>query len=258
MIFERKNKQYGAYDLRMNYEARLIRAFLIGCLLAGMAILVPMVLRWVHPNTDRQGPLRLREGLVFVNPSVFVPPAAVLSVLPQTAAGKAPLSTPRDPLAFRPVAREPLPVDPAPAPAPGPAGLTPGTVTGNPVSGPVGAPTAAVTTIPTPAVYSQASVEVAPDFPGGLDAFYRYFRSKLRYTPQARMEGLSGRYFVQFVVGTDGQVRDVRFLKPIGYGMESEIEKVLAGGPRWSPGRYSGENVSTAMVLPVNFSLLAE
>lgn len=50
MIFERKNKQYGAYDLRVNYEARLIRAFLIGCLLAGMAILLPKVMRWVFPR----------------------------------------------------------------------------------------------------------------------------------------------------------------------------------------------------------------
>lgn len=256
MIFERKNKQYGAYDLRVNYEARLIRAFLIGCLLAGMAILLPKVMRWVFPGPAHDSPIRLRDGIVFVNSSVYVPPASVPSVLPKSNAGKSSITPPRDPNAFKPVAKDPLPVDPVPVP--GPVDPTPGPGPGNPVTGPVGPATAGLSTLPAPKVFSQASVEVAPDFPGGLDAFYKYFRSKLRYTPQARMEGLSGRFFVQFIIGRDGRIQEITFLKPIGFGMESEIEKVLTNGPNWSPGRYGGESVSTAMVLPVNFSLLAE
>lgn len=259
LIFERRNKQYGAYELRTHYEARLLRAFLIGCILASLAVFVPQLVRRLFPSPVPGMRTRLQDRVFMTDPKIYFPPASLPSVRPATSTGVKQIAKPIDPLSFKPVVRIPTTPDPDPVPDPGPSNPDPGPLAGT------GTTTGPATTTgplpiggPPPAIFSQASVDVAPDFPGGIEAFYKFFRSKLRYTPQARMEGLSGRYFVQFVVGQDGRVRDLVFLKPIGFGMEAEIEKVLAACPAWTPGRYAGESVSTAMVLPVNFSLLGQ
>lgn len=100
-----------------------------------------------------------------------------------------------------------------------------------------------------------AKVEEQPMPPGGIEAFYTYVGRELKYPLQARRMGIEGKVFVQFVVDTDGSITDVQTIRGIGAGCDMESERVIAGSPRWNPGKQRGKAVRTRMILPVTFRL---
>ncbi|MFN8890290.1 MAG: TonB family protein [Cyclobacteriaceae bacterium] len=53
---------------------------------------------------------------------------------------------------------------------------------------------------------------------GGMPAFYKYISEKMKYPDQARRMGVEGKVFVQFVIGKDGSITDVKEIKVIGAG----------------------------------------
>ena len=99
-------------------------------------------------------------------------------------------------------------------------------------------------------------VEIPPAFPGGEDALARYLGDHLRYPQLASETGVSGIVFVQFVVDYEGNIKDV---KPVGArkgaGLEEEATRVIKGMPKWRPGKQNGRTVSVLYNIPVNFRL---
>ncbi len=90
---------------------------------------------------------------------------------------------------------------------------------------------------------------------GGMPAFYKYVFDKMKYPPQARRMGIEGKVFVEFVIGKDGSITDVRAVKGIGAGCDEEAVRVIQGAPAWSPGKQRGKSVKQRMVLPITFKL---
>ena len=90
---------------------------------------------------------------------------------------------------------------------------------------------------------------------GGMPAFYKYVFDKMKYPPQARRMGIEGKVFVEFVIGKDGSITDVRAVKGIGAGCDEEAVRVIQGAPSWSPGKQRGKSVKQRMVLPITFKL---
>lgn len=90
---------------------------------------------------------------------------------------------------------------------------------------------------------------------GGMPAFYKYVFDKMKYPPQARRMGIEGKVFVEFVIGKDGAISDVRAVKGIGAGCDEEAVRVIQGAPAWSPGKQRGKSVKQRMVLPITFKL---
>ena len=92
---------------------------------------------------------------------------------------------------------------------------------------------------------------------GGIQAFYKYVSEKLanRYPPQARRMGIEGRVFVEFVIGKDGSISEVRSIKGIGAGCDEEAIKVVQGSPPWNPGKQRGKPVRQKYTLPIIFKL---
>ena len=90
---------------------------------------------------------------------------------------------------------------------------------------------------------------------GGMPAFYKYVFDKMKYPPQARRMGIEGKVFVEFVIGKDGSISDVRAVKGIGAGCDEEAVRVIQGAPAWSPGKQRGKSVKQRMVLPITFKL---
>lgn len=90
---------------------------------------------------------------------------------------------------------------------------------------------------------------------GGMPAFYKYVFDKMKYPPQARRMGIEGKVFVEFVIGKDGSITDVRAVKGIGAGCDEEAVRVIQGAPPWSPGKQRGKSVKQRMVLPITFKL---
>ena len=98
-------------------------------------------------------------------------------------------------------------------------------------------------------------VENPASFKGGIGAFYQYVQKNMKYPSQAQRMGLEGKVFVEFVVGKEGKITDVKVLRGIGAGCDEEAIRVLKNSPAWTPGKQRGRPVRQRMVLPITFKL---
>jgi protein TonB len=99
-------------------------------------------------------------------------------------------------------------------------------------------------------------VEVMPSFPEGEDGLARYLSRNIRYPHIAAENGIEGIVVVQFVVDYEGNIKDVKVATPKkGGGLEEEATRVIKAMPKWKPGRQNGRYVSVLYSIPVNFRL---
>jgi len=99
-------------------------------------------------------------------------------------------------------------------------------------------------------------VEESPVPIGGMAAFYQYVFNNIKYPEQALSLKIEGRVFIQFVVGKDGNLTDIKVIRGIGGGCDEEAIRVVKGAPRWKPGKQRGKPVKVKMVLPITFKIL--
>ncbi len=90
---------------------------------------------------------------------------------------------------------------------------------------------------------------------GGMAAFYKHVKDKIKYPPQARRMGIEGRVFVEFVIGKDGALSEVRAIKGIGAGCDEEAVRIVMSSPAWNPGKQRGKPVKQRYTLPIIFKL---
>ena len=98
-------------------------------------------------------------------------------------------------------------------------------------------------------------VEVDPEFPGGMEALYKYLSENIRYPEQAKNEKIQGRVFISFVVEKDGSITDAKVIRGIGGGCDEEGLRVVNAMPKWTPGKQLGKAVRVQFNLPINFKL---
>lgn len=98
-------------------------------------------------------------------------------------------------------------------------------------------------------------VEEQPRYPGGTNALMAYLRDNIKYPAEAAKAGIQGKVIVQFVVGKDGTVRDVKPIRNISPELDAEAVRVVAAMPKWVPGYQRGEAVNVRYTLPVNFRM---
>lgn len=98
-------------------------------------------------------------------------------------------------------------------------------------------------------------VEQMPSFPGGQEALMKYIGNHLRYPAIAQEQGVQGRVICQFVVGKDGQVRDVVVVRTLDPSCDKEAVRVLSGMPKWIPGKQNGKAVAVKYTVPIVFRL---
>jgi len=102
---------------------------------------------------------------------------------------------------------------------------------------------------------SIALVEQKPSFPGGEAAMYTWLGNNIVYPPAASEEGAQGRVVVEFVVGKDGSITNVRVVRPRHPALDREAVRVVSAMPTWVPGRNNGQPVKVTYTLPVTFKL---
>ncbi len=98
-------------------------------------------------------------------------------------------------------------------------------------------------------------VENDPEFPGGMEALYKFLRDNIKYPQLARDNNITGRVYVTFVVEKDGSIANPRILKDIGGGCGQEAIRVVKSMPKWTPGKQRGKAVRVQFNLPVSFNL---
>jgi len=97
--------------------------------------------------------------------------------------------------------------------------------------------------------------EEMPSFPGGDEELYAYIGQNIQYPEIAKKAGTEGKVIVEFTVGKDGRVSNVRVLKGIGAGCDEEAVRVIRSMPKWNPGKQNGVPVPVRITVPIQFKL---
>lgn len=103
-------------------------------------------------------------------------------------------------------------------------------------------------------------VEIEASFPGGDALWRKYLERALDGATPTKNGAPEGTYtvVVQFIVDKEGNISDVRALTNHGYGMETEVIRVIKKGPKWSPAVQDGRHVKAYRKQPVTFMVISE
>ena len=104
-------------------------------------------------------------------------------------------------------------------------------------------------------VYTMAMVEQKPEFPGGEAAMYKWLGDHINYPAQASEEGVQGRVVVQFDVAKDGSIVNVKIARGRHPALDKEAVRLVKSMPAWQPGRNNGQPVKVTYTLPITFKL---
>ena len=98
-------------------------------------------------------------------------------------------------------------------------------------------------------------VESQPEYPGGMGELMRFLQKNLRYPAAARQARVQGKVIVEFLVGTDGSISDIKVKHSICPELDAEAMRVIGLMPKWRPGDQRGKAVSVRYEMPIEFRL---
>ena len=104
-------------------------------------------------------------------------------------------------------------------------------------------------------VYNIAMVEQKPEFVGGEAAMYTWLSDHINYPAAAAEDGVQGRVVVEFEVSKTGTIEKVRVIRGRHPALDKEALRVVKAMPKWNPGRNNGQPVKVTYTLPVTFKL---
>jgi len=92
-------------------------------------------------------------------------------------------------------------------------------------------------------------------YPGGQASLNKYLSDNIKYPAMARENQIEGTVYAKILVDELGTIVDVSFPKPLGYGLEEEVLRVIKGMPKLIPAEDHSKPVKTMYTLPVKFKL---
>lgn len=268
MVFEDRNKAYGAYFLRKNYSKYLTRALTIGTLIFGSLIGGAWGYnKFILPNMQKEDLQSVEidlEKLKQAQEQEDTPPPPPPPPPPDEPPPPPPEVKQIKFLPPEPKADEEVKIEEPPPKIEETekAVISKKTVEGEDVVATFAPPPPPPPEITKPAGLGKAveeeiftAVEQNPEYPGGTSAMYRFIGENLKYPSAAQRANVSGKVFVKFVVEKDGSIGDVQILKGIGFGCDEEASRVIKQMPKWKPGRQNGRDVRVYYTIPINFTL---
>jgi len=247
IIFENRNKTYGAYILRKMYNKHLSRALLLAIAIMFAGLAYPLVSSYYSHTKARH----IADGVIVdvftmpnpndrITPPILPPPPAdpiprEKFIAPVVTIGEVkdedglPMQDELNQSAVN------IPVD-----------MT--------IEKAVEKPAIVIIEDPetTPPVIS---VEEMPSFPGGDQERQKFLSGNIVYPQQAAEIGIQGTVYVQFIVNSKGNITDVKILRGIGGGCDEEAIRVIKMMPQWYPGKQNGKAVRVLFNMAVYFKL---
>lgn len=256
IVFENRNKAYGAYELRTNYTTNINRALLIG---VGCFLLMLL--------TNFLFARQKGEKVVIIDSEHFIQDLQEETIppieKPKEVEPPKPIEQQRTIAYLEPViVEETLEETPPPKQNEIDGAIisdksNPGTDTDEIAAEPPTEAPPAVTTVleikedNTPFT----TVEVQPSFMGGNSEMYKFLGKNLKYPSAAQRANIQGKVFLSFIVEKDGSITDIETMKGIGFGCDEEAMRVVKLMPKWIAGKQNGRNVRVKFTIPVFFKL---
>lgn len=257
VVFEGRNKLYGAYDLRKSYGQTIQRSVLMGVTLFLLLVMFPNLYARLVPESKPEDIAYIIEANpIDITPEILVkPPVKVEEApAPKTVRSLPPVVLPDELVTIEnlpPAIEELENAQPAEKTLDGLEEIT-------------------IIVPPTPAAVSSkpataglapikeeifGSVEQAPQYKGGLAEMGAFLQKNLKYPSPAAQAGIQGRVFVEFTVASDGKIENVSAIKGIGFGCDEEAVRVVRLMKNWIPGKQAGVPVKVRFTLPIVFQL---
>lgn len=258
-VFQGKNKEYGAYELRTTSSGRHFIA--IGCalLFTILVAMIPVVMKAVSDYRVKNQLVENIDTTREVSQVVFEqPPKAEPIVIPEAK----PIPPIKPSIRFvPPVIAAPDEVDENVE-----VNIVDDVIhSGNEVSiaDVIGEDTdEAISYIDIPVEVGGADetvirdyVEQMPQFVGGQAAMLRWIADNLQYPMIAIETGKQGRVIVKFVVDKEGGISNVQVVKGVFPALDQEAIRVINKMPKWNPGKQNGKPVAVNFTIPVTFKL---
>ncbi|MFY8020641.1 MAG: energy transducer TonB [Bacteroidia bacterium] len=258
IVFEKRNKAYGAYAIRKSYPDNLKRSIYFTLVPMFLLFLVTVYFQskkkieplapGTHPNgktiSEREKVLK-EEEVKFSNFEIVMPnlPKENFVVV-------------ADKKVIKPIQVNKVDIKPISSAGFGGVAslLTSGTGIGNPGSGTSGS--SGIGNMEMPIITKpefHTFTEIMPEFPGGIDAMQNYIQKNLSYPKWAIENGVKGKVILSFVVMPDGSIDFTEIERGIGFGCDEEALRVLREMPKWSPGIQNGKKVAVKLILPIRF-----
>jgi len=261
IVFQNRNKAYGAYALRDQNAETTLKALIYACVLFSALIMAPIIYNQIFGT-------KLSDKIIEPFSTIEVKLTKIQIAKPVPPVAKAPakpvklksvnfsnlLVVPEKKAISEPPTQQQLAnevISSADSEGIESSGL-------NPVEISTGVSNGAVTTeIPeeNTTLYTLDGIETYPEFTGGHAAFVKYLNRNLRYPEAAVDRGIQGKVLVSFIIEKDGQLSNIKIIRGIGNGCEEEAIRVLEKSPKWKPGIQNKQKVRVAYTLPINFSL---
>jgi protein TonB len=260
MVFEGRNKSYGAYQLRSENPKTTVKALIIGALLFSFLVATPKIYEMLgnlvaksdDDNTDK------------IIEVIDLPPPPKEDVLPPPPPPVEQQQAPKsivEEVKLKPleaVKKEEVPEDPPKIEQFKEADPSSRNAEASPtgdinIDTPAGDLDKGVEA-PDNTVYNSAGLQVQPEFPGGMAAFYKYVNNNFRI-PELD-QNMQAKIYVSFVVEKDGSLTAIKVLRDPGYGLGKEAERVLkALKIKWQPGIQNGKPVRASFNLPITINI---
>jgi protein TonB len=252
LIFENKNQEYGAYQLRRDSVKSSLTALFMGLLfvasIGGITSIVSHFNRGIAPT------IPIPEWSIPIQVSEIVHPIVEEPILPEVKSQVSEATIENDQL-INPVIVHPEDANQNIAPNVENNIATPdssegtGTIGINPTTSGTG------TEIPKAVDYgnkvvNSTELDKMPEFPGGINKFYNYIGNNFE---KPEIDAITTfRVFVSFVIEKDGSMTDIKAIKDPGFGLGKEAIRVLKSlKTKWSPGMKDAKAVRTAYTLPI-------
>jgi protein TonB len=256
IIFDGKNKEYGAYDLRKTYNSRLKNAVIITVSLVLLALLGTILSDFISKNSKVEIEV-LDTQMAEVKKNDAPPPP------PPPPPPKAPPPPEINQVKFTPpkiVKDEEVKEDEKIEEIKEDQVISTKTVESDnktQIVAPVEDKGTQVVEAPKTDDEDKifTKVENEAQFPGGTAAWVRYLQKYLNANTPVDNGARSGTYqvIVKFIVSKDGSISDVQPETKHGYGMEEEAIKIIKRGPKWTPALQNGRNVNAYRRQPITF-----
>ncbi len=245
IVFEIRNKEYGAYKLRKKYNGNLLISMLIGIAIVSSAVIAPFLnakaLESKQKRAERQVAIKLENidtpaetvappppppppPADVIQQAKYVPPVVVDSVKPEdnvqlmTADQAQTEVKNEDVVEVKPEIKEEV---------------------------------QEVEADPEPFIV----VEEMPEPSGGLSGLYKFIADNLKYPDVARENNIQGKVIVRFCVTSKGSVDLVTIFKGVDPELDAEALRVVKVLPKFKPGKQGGKPVPVWFIVPIIFQL---
>jgi periplasmic protein TonB len=247
IVFEHRNKEYGAYELRSKYPKRGTIAMLIALIIMAFAVGGPLIAsiikqrnynKYLEKNTTMvMEDIKVKRDEIAPPPPPPPPPAVqqirfiAPKIVEELTEPDAELATNDDLVK---------------------AGNT-GTIdtTAKQIVEIVEAPKEKI----VEEVFESFAIQEKPMFPGGDAALIQYVAEHTKYPVIAQENGIEGTVYIRFVVTRSGDVGQATVMRAVDPQLEEEALRVVKTLPKWTPGKNNGNPVNVWFIIPVKFKL---